>query len=95
MARTPKKPAKRQASPLTPVHHSIAARLVVRPQHMDRVKIPHEIRACLARVALDIFTDMTNTNRSFQDALLSIYLSGLAHGADIAKEKKDAPAPVA
>lgn len=73
---------------LYPAHHSVAgARILPRPQGMDRVRIPHEIRATLSNVALDIFTDMSNSNRSFQDALLAIYLSGLAHGSDIARER--------
>lgn len=81
------KPAKRQDTPLYPVHHSVAgARIQLRPQCMDSIRIPHETRAALSKVALDIFTDMTNVNRSFQDALLAIYLSGLAHGSDIARE---------
>jgi hypothetical protein len=77
----------RQERPLAPVHHSIAgARILPRPQCMDSIRIPYETRAALSKVALNIFTDMTNSNRSFRDALLAIYLSGLAHGCDIAKE---------
>lgn len=82
------KPIKRQNHPLEPVHHSVAAaRVRVRPQCMDGVRVPHEMRAALSKVALDIFTDMTNVNRSFQDALLAIYMSGLAHGSEIAREQ--------
>lgn len=83
-----RKPAKRQENPLYPVHHSVAgARILPRPQCMDSVRIPHEMRAALSKIALDIFTDMSNANRSLQDALLAIYLSGLAHGADLTRER--------
>jgi hypothetical protein len=45
---------------------------------------------CLQRVALDIFTDMTNAGYGFQQALASIYLSGLQHAAQIIKRQENA-----
>ena len=77
---------KRQNDPLIPVHHSIACGTWLRtPQCMDRMSLDHETREALTRVALAIFTDMTNANLPFQNALTSIYLSGLQHGHEMAK----------
>lgn len=79
---TRKKLEGRADRPLYPAHRSIIqARILPRPQGMEPIRIPDEIRETLTGIALDIFTDVSNSNRSFQEALLAIYLSGLHHGA--------------
>lgn len=77
-------------STLHPVHHSVIRRGRISPNRMDRVAIPDEMRETLTRIALDIFTDMSNANGSFQDAVLAIYLSGLQHGQAITEERNAA-----
>jgi len=54
---------------------------------MDKVKIGWEPKQAMTKVALSIFTDVTNLGYSFQDAVLAIYLSGLQHGAALRSEE--------
>jgi len=35
------------------------------------------------RIALGIFTDMTNAGRTFQETLSAIYLSGMSHAVSV------------
>ena len=44
-------------------------------------------QAC-QRIALDIFTDMTNSGMPFSITLASIYLSGVQHAVAICDEKE-------
>lgn len=73
-------------SVLHPVHNSVIRRGRISPNRMDRITIPDEMREALTRITISIFTDMSNANQSFQDALLAIYLSGLQHGQAITSE---------
>lgn len=73
-------------SVLHPVHNSVIRRGRITPNRMDRIAIPDEMREALTRITIAIFTDMSNANQSFQDALLAIYLSGLQHGQAITSE---------
>lgn len=70
--------------PIQPVHHSLKG-LRTTPYNMARANIDREHYEALVNVAVSIFTDCTNVGVSFQDSLLAIYLSGLQHGAAIAK----------
>lgn len=65
---------------LVPIRPDVA-RLRRVPRGMDKVKIGWESKQAMTKVALSIFTDVTNLGYSFQDAVLAIYLSGLQHGA--------------
>ena len=56
---------------------------------MERVALDGEIMEGLTEIALSIFVDCSNAGTSFQDSLLSIYLSGLEHGASLMKEEED------
>ena len=61
----------------------------LRPRGMTRMPdVSAEEVEALTRIALGIFADMTNAGRSFQDALLAIYLSGLQHGVAALREKE-------
>lgn len=77
-------------SVLHPVHTSVIKRGRITPNRMDRITIPDEMRTVMTRIALDIFTDMSNANGSFQDALLAIYLSGLQHAQALTNERNSA-----
>lgn len=72
---------------LRPMHRSVLQRQVsargfrVRPIGMQTIAMTDEQRQCMESIALSIFTDMTNAGATFQQALASIYLSGLQHGA--------------
>jgi hypothetical protein len=77
-------------STLHPVHVSVVKRGRISPNRMARISMPDEMRETMTRVAIDIFTDMSNANHSFQDALLAIYLSGLQHAHAITSEGKAA-----
>lgn len=78
---------RKNISTIHPVHHSVIRIGSVTPNRMDRITMPDEMRESMTRIALDIFTDMSNANGSFQDALLAIYLSGLQHGWAITEGK--------
>ena len=66
-------------SQIHPVHHSLRTSQK-KPKNMDRVGMSEDTHRALTSVALSIFTDAVNVGNSFQDALLSVYLSGLEHG---------------
>jgi hypothetical protein len=48
---------------------------------MSSVVLDHEILEALTGVALSIFTDCANAGKTFQDALLAVYISGVEHGS--------------
>jgi hypothetical protein len=58
----------------------------VRPWGMDHILTDNATRETVERIALGIFTDMTNAGRSFQQSLAAVYLSGLKHAADLSRE---------
>ena len=47
---------------------------------MTSVELPNEIKLAATEMALSIFTDCVNTGKTFQDAILAVYLSGIDHG---------------
>lgn len=71
---------------LHPVHSSLRGRTRRIPHNMDAIKLDNELRTALTDIALRIFADATNVDRSFQDAILAVYLSGLNHGYETMKE---------
>lgn len=74
--------AKRRLPTLHPMHGSVMKRHErIRPVGMDRIAMPHEARQAVERIALEIFTDMTNSGATLQQTLSAIYLSGLQHGS--------------
>lgn len=59
----------------------------IKPWNMERAQgMTAEQGAALQEMALSIFTDTVNAGHSFQAALSAVYLSGLHHGYEIAKE---------
>lgn len=69
---------------LQPMHKSMLGerdKFVPRPKPlcMDRISVTDVQRETFERIALAIFTDMTNAGCTFQQALATIYLSGIQH----------------
>lgn len=70
-------------APLLPQHHSVLARSArVRAPGMATVDCTADVREGMERIALGIFTDMTNAGSTFQQALAAIYVSGLQHAIE-------------
>lgn len=62
-----------------PIHHSMRTRLGrPRPHNMDSIDVSPEAKAKLVNEALEIFADCVNAGMPFQDALATIYFSGVA-----------------
>lgn len=76
-----------KSRPIQPLHpsmrNSLARGARLRPLGMTSFNTTAEQHEVLQHVALDIFTDMTNAGAPLQDALASIYFSGLMHGAQL------------
>lgn len=84
------------AAPLLPVHSSmrpLVRRERIRPQGMTCITgVTYEQGEALERIALGIFTDMTNAGATFQESLAAIYLSGLHHAVE-AQRMRDGEQP--
>lgn len=71
--------------PLEPQHPTmIGKRRAVRG--LDSIIITHDQRVTVQGIALDVFTRCVNSGRTLQEALASIYLTGLQHGTSAEKE---------
>ena len=55
----------------------IAGRGTPNPREMELTKLPTDVREGMEKIALSIFTDMTNSGASLQQTLMAIYLSGI------------------
>jgi hypothetical protein len=58
----------------------------VKPRNMAGIVLSLEAQEMAHTIAMDIFEDCCNAGMSFQDSLVSIYLSGLQHGSVGGKE---------
>lgn len=76
----------RSIATIHPIHASIYPRGVRLPMNMERARLPDGAKDGLLRIAMSIFADCTNVGVPFQDAILSVYLSGLQHGSASAME---------
>jgi hypothetical protein len=70
---------------IRPMHRSMNgsqgwARL---PPKMKAVEIPSDMKMAVTEIALSIFTDCVNTGKTFQDAILAVYMSGIENGSAI------------
>lgn len=63
-------------SQLHPVHFSLAGKSR-RPSLMDGIDLDRALIETMERVALEIFTDMSNVGQPFPKAIAAIYLSGM------------------
>lgn len=73
-------------APLQPVRPGGRHRLT--PPSMTRVECTVEQLETVQRLALSIFTDMSNEGYSLRECLAAVYLSGLQHGAVAAREQE-------
>ena len=63
-----------------PLHRSIRG-LSRAPHKMEKIKVDPILHEGLTNIALGIWTDCVNAGKTFQDAILAVYLSGLENGA--------------
>lgn len=61
------------------------------PVGMSRIGLDDETKDVLTKIALSVFTDCVNGGKTFQDAILAIYMTGLENGCKATKENVDAP----
>ena len=47
---------------------------------MKAISLPDDLKNNITVIALSIFTDCVNDGKTFQDAILAVYLSGIHHG---------------
>lgn len=77
---------------LHPIHHSVR-RVIrnqrLRPSGMAKIEVSPEQSEMLERIALEIFTDMTNAGATLQETLAAIYFSGLVHAEEIIRERNN------
>ena len=55
------------------------------PRGLERVELPSEMSEMLQSEAIEVFTASVNAGRSFQHALLSVFLSGMSMASEAAK----------
>jgi hypothetical protein len=60
-----------------------------RPKDMESMKMDPEVRQGIEKIALHIFTDMTNSGASLQQTLTAIYLSGVQNTIAAIKDEQD------
>jgi len=75
------KPGRAQTKPFHPVLSPRPMQLH-KPRNMARLDFPPQLTATAAQIALDVFTDVCNAGKTFQEALAAIYVTGLHHGAN-------------
>ena len=79
-------------APLRPMHKSMrGSQFWSRtPPQMSAIQVDDETKTRATEFALSIFTDCINSGKTFQDALLAIYLSGLENGIEAITDPGDA-----
>jgi hypothetical protein len=53
------------------------------PTKMDRMAVSEEQAESINRIAMGIFTDMSNGGYSITEAIEAVYVSGLNHGVGV------------
>lgn len=79
---------RQQPNPIRPVHRSmLGSQTWTRPPvNMMAMPIPHDLKYGLTEIALSIFTDTINAGKTFQDAILAVYISGIENSASARRE---------
>lgn len=74
--------ANKRATPIRPQHFSVRGKAIkLKPRGMTELRgVPTEKVAAMECLAIDIFTEMVNSGKTFQESLAAIYLSGLENG---------------
>ena len=76
-----------QPEPLRPAR--IGGRFRMTPHKMDRADfMDAEHVEAAQRIALSIFTDMSNAGFSLRESLSAVYVSGLAHAVSVLTDKE-------
>lgn len=57
------------------------------PLGLSPVRLPRDLEEAFSAEALDVFSAVSNSGRGFVDALLAVYLSGLAAGIGGERER--------
>ncbi len=52
----------------------------MKPYKMDELMLGAEMKEDMGKLAMEIFIDASNSGCSFQEAILSVYISGVHHG---------------
>ena len=75
------------AHPIRPMHRSmIGSQGWSRPPvGMTAIAIKDELKHDITKIALSIFSDCVNQGKTFQDAILAVYLSGMENGIEANK----------
>ena len=55
---------------------------------MDKITVPSDVQEMLERQSLEIFTQVVNSGRTFQEALASILTTGMHWGDACRKEQR-------
>lgn len=55
------------------------------PRNLDRIELPPETSEMIQADAIEIFTAMVNAGRSFQHALMAVFLSGMSAANEATK----------
>jgi hypothetical protein len=72
---------------LRPPHLSVVGQRRT-PINMHRLPVSHDQAAALTEMTLEIFADVCNSGRTFQEALTALYLSGLQHGMELSRREE-------
>jgi hypothetical protein len=86
------KPMRRpDARPIQPMHASMRGSQMWRrpPPNMASITLDDGLRFDITNIALSIFTDCVNSGKTFQDAILAVYLSGLENGIEASRDAGD------
>lgn len=76
----------RRVNPLRPMHSSMVGRVhALVPSSIGTMAVSPEQRDAVERVALETFTDMVNSGHTFQQALGTIYMSGMVHALEASR----------
>ena len=68
---------------LTPAFPGMSLRRT--PLGMDKVAMPADQVAVMQKIALEVFTDMSNSGFSLRDTVAAIYLTGAQHAISVLK----------
>ncbi len=81
--------------PIRPMHPSMkGSQFWSRaPVRMTAITLPTELHHDITNIALSIFTDCVNGGKTFQDAILAVYLSGIDHGKHGGDDERNEPMP--
>ena len=81
-----------EVQPIHPMHRSMngSQGWARAPSGMSRVLLPDGLKDDITKVSLSIFTDCVNGGKTFQDAILAVYLSGAENALQATKESDDA-----